>query len=71
MASRLLRALPAPILVVNGSEDAIAGPMAPVAGLLPQARTVVVPQVDHMRALSQPAFQAVVLGFLQETVRRR
>jgi pimeloyl-ACP methyl ester carboxylesterase len=62
----VLATLAAPVLVINGSEDRIAGPMDAVARALPRATTVAVPGVDHMRALANAAFRERILLFLAE-----
>ena len=55
-----------PTLVWAGSKDALAGELAPLAAMIPGARTAVVPDADHLSAVSHPAAFEAVLGFLAE-----
>jgi len=61
-----LAKLSLPTLVWAGSKDALAGELAPVAAMIPGARTAVVPDADHLSAVSHPAAFEAVLGFLAE-----
>jgi pimeloyl-ACP methyl ester carboxylesterase len=55
-----------PVLVWAGANDALVGAPSDLAALIPGARSVVVPDSDHLSAVSHPASCAAVLGFLQE-----
>jgi len=61
-----LARLTVPTLVWAGSKDVLAGDLAPLAAMVPGARTVVVPDADHLSAVSHPAAFEAVLGFLAE-----
>jgi len=61
-----LAKLSLPTLVWAGSKDALAGELAPLAAMIPGARTAVVPDADHLSAVSHPAAFEAVLGFLAE-----
>jgi pimeloyl-ACP methyl ester carboxylesterase len=65
IAPEALAALDCPILVINGDADRIAGPMDDLARLIPWAQRIVVPGVDHMRALANSAFRERAIAFLQ------
>ena len=53
-----------PLLVAVGSKDPIAGSADELAALIPGARAVAIPGRDHMLAVGDKAFKAVVLEFL-------
>jgi pimeloyl-ACP methyl ester carboxylesterase len=54
-----------PTLVVAGERDEIAGRVEPLVAALPNARGVVLPRRDHMKAVGDPQFKAVVREFLE------
>jgi len=53
-----------PVLVWAGSKDDLVGDVGGIAGLIPGARTAVIPDADHLSAVSHPASFDAVLGFL-------
>jgi pimeloyl-ACP methyl ester carboxylesterase len=55
----------APLLVVAGSNDRIAGSPQALAALVPGAEAVSIPGRDHMLAVGDKVFKAGVLDFLQ------
>ncbi|UYO00587.1 MAG: alpha/beta hydrolase [Devosia sp.] len=66
MARADVRRIAVPVLVAVGEEDAMAGPPAPLAELLPQGEAFVIPRRDHMRATGDKAFKAAALAFLAQ-----
>jgi len=57
----VLRSFQTPILVVDGDQDFIAGPSAPLAAIFPHGFAAIVPGRDHMSAVgARPTRQAVV-----------
>jgi pimeloyl-ACP methyl ester carboxylesterase len=59
-----LAKLQLPALVWAGSKDTLVGDVAGLAALIPGARTAVIPDADHLTAVSHPASFDAVLGFL-------
>lgn len=59
-----LAVLELPALVWAGSKDTLVGDPAGLAALIPGARAAVIPDADHLTALSHPASFDAVLGFL-------
>jgi pimeloyl-ACP methyl ester carboxylesterase len=62
-----LREVRAPVLVIAGAQDAIAGtgPVAAVAGLFPDSRAAVIEHCGHMPWVEQPAaFREILDAFL-------
>jgi pimeloyl-ACP methyl ester carboxylesterase len=53
-----------PLLIAVGGEDHIAGAPGPLAALNPRANALVIPGRDHMLAVGDKVFKAVVLEFL-------
>jgi pimeloyl-ACP methyl ester carboxylesterase len=53
-----------PVLVVVGSDDAVAGSPEDLAALIPGAEAVVLPGRDHMKAVGASEFKASALAFL-------
>lgn len=53
-----------PTLVVAGENDPIAGPVAPLADLIPGAKPVTLPGRDHMSAVGDKGHKEAVLAFL-------
>jgi pimeloyl-ACP methyl ester carboxylesterase len=53
-----------PVLVVAGSEDRTAGPVEPLVSAIPKARGVVLPGLDHMKAVGDRRFKEEVVKFL-------
>jgi pimeloyl-ACP methyl ester carboxylesterase len=60
-----LARIAAPVLVVVGSEDELAGSAEALASLMPRARAVVIAARDHMRTVGDRQHKAAVLEFLQ------
>ena len=61
-----LAALERPVLLVQGSNDAIATPSSRLLSSLPIASQVVLPDVDHLGLPSCPALLAAALRFLDD-----
>jgi pimeloyl-ACP methyl ester carboxylesterase len=59
-----LAALPTPILVAVGTRDSVAGPLDPIAELLPNAELLAIPNRDHMNAVGDRFHKEGVLAFL-------
>lgn len=55
-----------PILVVSGAKDTLVGSPEKLADALPGARAEIVPDADHLTAVSHPRMKEVVLGFLAQ-----
>lgn len=64
-----LARLSLPALVFGGAKDQLIGDMSGLAALIPNARSVVIPDADHIGAASHPAAFDAVLGFLAEVDR--
>jgi pimeloyl-ACP methyl ester carboxylesterase len=60
-----VRRIEVPVLVAVGEEDAMAGPPAQLAELLPKGEAFVIPKRDHMRATGDPKFKQAALAFLE------
>jgi pimeloyl-ACP methyl ester carboxylesterase len=60
-----LAALRLPVLVAAGTEDPIAGPIAPLASVIPGAEVLDIPGRDHMKAVGDRVFKDGVLAFLK------
>jgi pimeloyl-ACP methyl ester carboxylesterase len=61
-----LSGLAVPVLVAVGTEDAIAGPAQPLAGVIPGAKVLDIPGRDHMKAVGDRVFKEGVLHFLKQ-----
>jgi pimeloyl-ACP methyl ester carboxylesterase len=59
-----LATIRAPVLVVAGGDDALAGPVEPLVAAIADARGVTLPGSDHMRAVGDPAYKRAVADFL-------
>ena len=59
-----LAKLSLPALCFAGDKDNLAGELAPLAALIPGARSAVIPDADHLSAVAHPATVDTVLGFL-------
>jgi pimeloyl-ACP methyl ester carboxylesterase len=59
-------AIPVPALVAVGTMDTIAGSADELAGLMPQAQALPIPNRDHMLAVGDKVFKAGVLQFLKD-----
>jgi pimeloyl-ACP methyl ester carboxylesterase len=55
-----------PTLIAVGTKDPIAGSAEELAGVLPHARALPIPNRDHMLAVGDKVFKAGVLQFLQD-----
>jgi pimeloyl-ACP methyl ester carboxylesterase len=55
-----------PVLVAVGSKDPVAGSAQELARLIPGARTLDIPDRDHMLAVGDKAFKAGVVDFLNQ-----
>jgi pimeloyl-ACP methyl ester carboxylesterase len=53
-----------PVLVVTGDRDTISGPPEPLAALFPRGECALIPGRDHMTAVGDKAYKAIVLEFL-------
>ncbi len=56
----------APVLVVAGDRDEIAGSAERLAEPFPNGVAVTIPRRDHMRTVGDPAYKGAVLEFLQK-----
>ncbi len=59
-----LARITAPVLVVAGGDDTVAGAVEPLAAAIPGARGVTLPGKDHMKAVGDPAYKRAVAAFL-------
>jgi pimeloyl-ACP methyl ester carboxylesterase len=59
-----LAAITSSVLIVVGSDDAVAGSGAELAALIPGARAIVLPGRDHMKAVGDRAFKEEAVRFL-------
>jgi pimeloyl-ACP methyl ester carboxylesterase len=60
----VLGRLTLPILVVTGAKDTLVGSPEKLAQALPGARAEIVPDADHITAVTHPRTKEIVLGFL-------
>ena len=58
----------APVLVAVGGKDPIAGSAEALAGLIPGARALPIPERDHMTAVGDKAYKTGVIEFLNALV---
>ncbi len=56
-----------PVLVAVGTEDVVAGPAAPLADIIPNAKALDIPKRDHMKSVGDKVYMQGVLDFLKET----
>lgn len=54
----------APVLVVAGEIDEIAGPVEPLVAAIPNARGLTLPRRDHMKAVGDRTYKRAVVEFL-------
>jgi pimeloyl-ACP methyl ester carboxylesterase len=59
----VLASIDVPILVLNGRDDTLAGPIELMAEVIPRARLLVVPG-DHLSAVMKPEFGRSIVEFL-------
>ena len=59
-----LATIKAPVLVVAGGDDPIAGAVEPLVAAIPGARGVTLPGKDHMKAVGAPDYKRAVAEFL-------
>ena len=57
-------AIRVPTLIAVGTKDAIAGSAEALAALIPGARSLPIPERDHMLAVGDKVFKAAVPAFL-------
>jgi pimeloyl-ACP methyl ester carboxylesterase len=55
-----------PVMIAIGTKDAIAGPAADLAALIPGSRAVDIPGRDHMLAVGDKVYKAAAVEFLSE-----
>ncbi len=53
-------------MIAIGTKDAIAGPAAPLAAIIPNAQVLDIPGRDHMLAVGDKVYKAGVLTFLEQ-----
>ena len=63
IAAEDLRRINVPVLVAAGSEDATAGPVEPLVKVLTNAKGLVLPGRDHMKAVGDRRFKEEVIKF--------
>jgi len=61
-----LARLKLPILLVTGAKDTLVGDPVKLAAALPGARAEIVPDADHLTAVTHPRMKEIVLGFLAQ-----
>lgn len=61
-----LHALRGPFLVVAGNRDTVAQPLEPLLDALPNVRSLILPDIDHLSLPAQPAVLDAAIGFLSE-----
>lgn len=66
IAASELAGIRAPVLVVAGDRDEIAGDVSKLVAAIPGARGIVLPNRNHMNAVGDRGFKEAVLGFLDE-----
>jgi pimeloyl-ACP methyl ester carboxylesterase len=66
-----LAAIVAPVLIVNGANDTLAGSAHEMASAIPGARLVELPEKDHLTTVADAGFKQLVLDFLREPARVR
>ncbi len=66
MSREQAAALKPPVLIAVGTKDAVAGAAQPLAGLIPGAQVLDIPDRDHMLAVGDKVYKAGVLKFLEE-----
>ena len=57
-------AIKVPVLIAAGTTDDVAGPVRPLAELIPGAQVLEIPGRDHMRSVGDRAFKEGTLAFL-------
>jgi pimeloyl-ACP methyl ester carboxylesterase len=65
MSAAEVASIVAPTLICVGSEDDVAGDPLALAGLMNQARALVIPHRDHNRAVGDKVYKEGVLAFLE------
>jgi pimeloyl-ACP methyl ester carboxylesterase len=66
MSREQVAAIKAPVLVAVGTKDPVAGSAQALAALIPGARSLAIPDRDHMLAVGDKAFKAGVIEFLNQ-----
>ena len=59
-------AIQVPVLVAVGTKDDVAGSAEALAALIPGARSLPIPDRDHMTAVGDKAYKAGVTEFLMQ-----
>ncbi|HLH10637.1 MAG TPA: alpha/beta fold hydrolase [Methylovirgula sp.] len=59
-----LNGLDLPVLIAVGTKDEVAGDPARLAGMIPGARVLAIPERDHNRSVGDTVFKKAVLAFL-------
>lgn len=62
----MLATIKAPVLVVAGDSDDVAGPVEPLVKIIPNAHGVILPGRDHMNAVGDRQYKQAVKGFLEK-----
>jgi pimeloyl-ACP methyl ester carboxylesterase len=62
----VLRRLSLPVLVVTGAKDTLVGSPEKLAQAIPGARAEIVPDADHLTAVTHPRTRQLVLAFLAQ-----
>ncbi len=63
--AQMLAKIMAPVLVVAGDADDVAGPVEPLVAMIPDAQGVVLPGRDHMNAVGDKGYKEAVRKFHQ------
>ncbi len=63
--ARMLGKISAPVLVVAGDSDDVAGPVEPLVAMISGAQGVVLPGRDHMNAVGDRGYKEAVRAFYQ------
>lgn len=64
MTAEMVAGIKVPVLVAVADGDVIAGPPQDLAKLIPNARVLTIPEVDHNRAVGDKNFKAGAFAFL-------
>jgi pimeloyl-ACP methyl ester carboxylesterase len=61
----MLAMIKAPVLVVAGGADSVAGPVEPLVEAIPGARGLTLPQRNHMNAVGDKTYKQAVVEFFR------
>jgi pimeloyl-ACP methyl ester carboxylesterase len=61
----LLATIKAPVLVVAGSGDSVAGPVEPLVAAIPRARGLTLPERNHMNAVGDQTYKRGAVEFFK------